>query len=88
MTDATKTPTRSWAKSQAILDYIGQYRDENNMSPSVRDIREACEISSNSVVAYHLNNLERLGYIAKHPGLARAIIITPKGQSARQKPDD
>ena len=88
MNASTNTPTRSWVKSQAVLDFIGQYRDEHNMSPSFRDIREACQLSSISVVAYHVNNLERLGYLVHHRGLARAIIITPKGQSARSQTDD
>ena len=46
------------ARQEAILDFIGNFVDENGYPPTIREIGKACSISSTSVVNYNLNKLE------------------------------
>jgi len=61
------------AKQQAILRFIREFISEKDYPPSIRDIQEACQISSTSVVDYNLKALERLGYIHRDREVSRAI---------------
>ena len=82
----TERPPRSEEKKDAILRYLTRYQTENGYSPSQREIRDACSFSSTSIVNYHLNILEHHGYIVRPRHIARAIIITPKGQEYAATP--
>ncbi len=46
---------------------------ENGIPPTVRDIQQACEISSTSVVDYNLRQLEEAGYLNRRKEVARGI---------------
>jgi repressor LexA len=46
---------------------------EKDYPPSIRDIQDACGISSTSVVDYNLKALERMGYIRRDREVSRAI---------------
>lgn len=61
--------------SDAILRFIKRYTDANNLPPSRREIQEACDISSLSIVNAHLHKLQDGGYIEIKPHLSRAIRI-------------
>lgn len=61
------------AKQKAILDYIRDFIYETGYPPSIRDIQEACKISSTSVVDYNLKALERNGYLRRNREVSRAI---------------
>ena len=61
------------AKAQEILAFIESFVRHNNYSPSFRDIQQACQVSSTSVVNYHLRNLEKNGHIRRSKEVARAI---------------
>ena len=61
------------SKSQEILRFIESFVSQNNYSPSFRDIQQGCNISSTSVVNYHLRNLEKHGCIRRSKEVARAI---------------
>lgn len=65
-------------KTNAILDYIIEYYDEYGYSPVIREIQEGCEISSTSVVAYHLEKLIKSGDISKGKNKARTIKVNNK----------
>jgi len=60
-------------KRQKILDFIKHYIDERGYAPSIREIAEKCQISSPSMVQYHLNILERDGCIHRDPSIPRSI---------------
>ena len=60
-------------RQQQILDYIGQFLDENGIPPTVRDIQRGCSISSTSVVDYNLRLMERDGYLKRRSEVARGI---------------
>lgn len=51
-------------------------------TPSVRELQEALDISSTSVVSYNLRTLSSQGLISKEPRIARSLRITAEGKSA------
>jgi len=61
------------AKQQQILDFITAFIEEKGYAPSVRDVAQGCDISSSSVAQYHLNILEREGYIRRDREISRSI---------------
>ena len=60
-------------KQHSIIDFIHRFWSNRGYPPTVRDIVSGCRISSTSVVDYHLNILERQGYIRRHSGVSRGI---------------
>ena len=63
-------------RQQRILDYVQEYWVEHGYSPAIREIGGACDISSTSVVVYHLNRLTLLGYLTRRPDyVARGISL-------------
>ena len=59
-----------------ILDFITIFTSERGYAPSVRDLANGCHSSSSSVVQYHLNVLERDGYVHRDRGISRSIRVT------------
>ncbi len=60
-------------RQQRILEFIRQFTLENEYPPTIREIGTAVGISSTSVVNYHLNVLEREGYILRNKEVSRGI---------------
>lgn len=69
------------AKQQSILRFIRDFIREHDYPPSIRDIQEACGISSTSVVDYNLKALERLGHIRRDREVSRAIELVGRRKS-------
>lgn len=67
------------AKQQRIHEYIRGFIDEHDYPPSIRQIQEACDISSTSVVDYNLRILEKLGYLRRDREVSRAIELLHGG---------
>lgn len=63
-----------------IIDFVGDFIERYNYAPSVRDVAGGCEIASATVAQYHLNVLEREGYINRGRKVPRSISLL-KGQS-------
>jgi len=70
------------AKPRRILDYIRDFIEEHDYPPAIRQIQEACDISSTSVVAYNLRTLERQGHIRRDREVSRAIEVLSGGRRA------
>ncbi len=66
-------------KQQSILRFIRQFIEERDYPPSIREIQEACRISSTSVVDYNLKKLEGDGYIRRDREVSRAIELLERG---------
>lgn len=66
-------------KQRRILEYIRNFIEEHDYPPSIRQIQEACDISSTSVVDYNLRILERIGYIRRDREVSRAIELLQSG---------
>ena len=60
-------------RRRRILDFLQEFYFENGIPPTVRDIQQACEISSTSVVDYNLRQLEEAGYLNRRKEVARGI---------------
>ncbi len=72
------------AKQRRILEFIRGFIDEHDYPPSIRQIQEACHISSTSVVDYNLRILEKQGYIRRDREVSRAIeLLEPGGRRPR-----
>ena len=69
-------------KQNSIIDFIRRFWSNTGYPPTVRDIVSGCRISSTSVVDYHLNILERLGYIRRHAGVSRGIELLDRSTTA------
>ncbi|MFO7712074.1 MAG: transcriptional repressor LexA [Dehalococcoidia bacterium] len=63
---------------ERILEYIRRFFDQRGYAPTVRDILKGCDISSTSLVQYHLNILEREGQIRRDPEVFRSIQLVEK----------
>ena len=63
------------AKQQQILDYIKDEILKRGYPPTVRDICEAVNLKSTSIVFSHLETLEKRGYIRRDPAKPRTIEI-------------
>ena len=63
-------------RQQRILEFLGEYIDENGYPPSIREIGAAAEISSTSVVSYNLRRLEERGYISRDKEVSRGLKLT------------
>lgn len=75
------------ARRRRILDFLQEFYSENGIPPTVRDIQQACEISSTSVVDYNLNQLEQDGYLNRRREVARGIeLLDNAGQPVSNAP--
>ncbi len=59
-------------RHQRILEYLND-RANKGYPPSIREIGEATNISSTSVVTYYLKQLEEWGYIERDARFSRAV---------------
>lgn len=71
------TDTRS-----RILSFIRRFLDSRGYAPTVRDIARGCNISTPSVVQYHLNMLEEQGVIRRDPEVFRSIQLVERKREA------
>ena len=60
-------------RRRRILEFVQEFYFENGIPPTVRDIQQACDISSTSVVDYNLKQLEEAGYLNRRREVARGI---------------
>src|SRR6266540_1945123 len=65
-------------KQNKILDFIRTFIDQHDYPPSIRQIQEACDISSTSVVDYNLRSLEKAGHIRRDRDVSRGIELMDK----------
>jgi len=66
-------------RQQQILNFIRQFVAEKHYAPTYEEIRVGCSLSSKSLVNYHLDGLERGGYITRRPASPRCIVLTKQG---------
>ncbi len=60
-------------RQRKILEVLDSFQVKNGYPPSIREIRDNAHISSNSVVIYHLIQLEEMGYIERDGHVSRGI---------------
>lgn len=62
-------------RQQLLLDFIESFTDENNYSPSYREIASALGLSSVASVAQHIDNCVAAGFLVKVPHEARSLRV-------------
>jgi repressor LexA len=67
-----------------VLEFLTRYQSEHGRPPSIREIGDAAEISSTSVVNYYLEQLEKMGYIERDGRVSRGLRLTDKVQEVVQ----
>ena len=67
-------------RQKRILQFIGEFLDEHNYPPTVRDIQTGCEVSSTSVVDYNLRILQREGHLRRQNEVSRGIELLGTGR--------
>ena len=61
--------------TKQIYDYIISYVNSHGFPPSVREICQAVKIKSTSTAFYHINKLDKCGYLKKSATKNRALEI-------------
>jgi repressor LexA len=65
-------------RQRRMLAFISEFMDENGYPPSIREIGEAVDITSTSVVNYNLNRLVEGGYLNRDQNVSRGIRLLDK----------
>jgi repressor LexA len=68
-------------RQKEILDYIWRNIQQEGRPPTIREIGEAANISSTSVVSYNLNKLKEEGYLEREKEVARGLRLTERAQA-------
>lgn len=71
-------PITLYKRQKQILDYVCQYIQRNNTSPSLVEIAKAIGVSSLATVHEHLATMEKKGVLKRHKGTKRGIEILDK----------
>ncbi|HMM25490.1 MAG TPA: hypothetical protein PKA36_11925 [Pseudoxanthomonas mexicana] len=77
MTTATEA-TKLSKRQRRMLKFLREYIAREGYAPTVREIGVGCDISSTSIVAYNLGQLQDRGYIRRAPGRVRAIAVVER----------
>ena len=75
--DAEEPPLSQ--RQTRMLAFMQDFIDKHSYPPTIREITEACRISSTSVIDYNLRRLEHRNYLTRKPGSARSIVLTEQG---------
>lgn len=62
-------------KTIAVFDFVDRFIEEKGFSPSIRDVCDGMKFSSTNGARYHLDVLERGGYLRRNRKFARAIEV-------------
>src|SRR5215510_826362 len=75
-------------RQRNMLRYIEKYVADHGFPPTIRQIGEATDINSTSVVNYNLNKLVQAGYLARSSHVSRGLRLTTAigtdGKKAKQ----
>lgn len=69
------SPVTLYKRQKEILNYIAQYIQVNNTSPTLQEIADAMGLSSLATVHEHLQALERKNVIKRFEGAVRGIEV-------------
>ncbi len=83
-TPIMRDKTKLSEKQRNILRFMEQYVELHGFPPTIREIGNAINIQSTSVVNYNLNKLTENGYIVREPQAARGLRLTEKALSHRK----
>jgi repressor LexA len=69
-------------RQQKILSFIRQFIEQNDYPPTIREIGQAVDISSTSVVNYNLNKLVDAGLIERNAEVSRGLRLRESARAA------
>lgn len=67
-------------KQKKVYNYVKTHIEENNHSPYLREIQQACGFNSHKSAIDKLLVLERKGYIKRHFNKHRGIVLLDNGR--------
>ena len=73
-------PDKLSERQQNMLEYISVYIDDAGRPPTIREIGQAVNISSTSVVNYNLTKLNEKGFIDRDSDVSRGLRLTEKAR--------
>ena len=62
-------------KQKRLMDFLQDFQNNHNYSPSYREIAAGLGLRSVASVAEHIDNLVQLGFLKRNPGSARSLEI-------------
>ena len=68
------------ARKRKVILFINEFKANRDYSPNLREICDAVRITSTSVVAYYLKQLESEGLLASNRYEARTLRLTKAGK--------
>jgi len=72
-------------RQKRMLEFIQRFTADNGYPPSIREIGDAADISSTSVVNYNLNRLVEEGFLSRDQNVSRGLRLTDKlGRAAER----
>jgi repressor LexA len=74
-------------RQRKILEFIKSFALDSGYPPTIREIGEAVDISSTSVVNYNLNALQKEGHIIRDRTVSRGIRLTERLEGLRAAAD-
>ena len=70
-------------KQQEMLAFIEDFMEENRYPPTLEEIRTGLNISSKSLVNYHLEALESAAVLSRSPNKSRGIRLANEAETFR-----
>ena len=64
---------------EQVLGFIELFRAAEGYSPSYQEIVVGCNLSSTSVVAYHVARLEEMGVLRRQRNVPRSLVVVRDG---------
>ena len=80
MTEKVLSTPEGEAVRRKLVRFIEVYYEAHKIPPSYRELADLCSVNSTSVLAYHLDILEKRGYISRRPALSRTLLVTDEGR--------
>ena len=72
-------------RQKRMLEFIQRFTADSGYPPSIREIGDAADISSTSVVNYNLNRLVEEGFLSRDQNVSRGLRLTDKlGRAAER----
>lgn len=71
-------------RHRKIMEYLTEFIEEYGFSPSIRDIGDAIDVKSTSLVDYYLNQLEQRNFITREGRISRSIRVLQPMYSGKQ----
>jgi repressor LexA len=70
-------------KQKLIFDFIADYVEKNNYSPSIKEIADHFSLAE-STVYIHLNAMKRKGWITSREGIPRSFRLAENNRKEKE----